>query len=137
MDGKKRKVATVEFDSYSVWSFWNLSQDGSRIAFGKDEGSKGRVRILPVAGDGEQEVEVKGWGWLDSVAWSSDGKSLFVDSWSPKGGSLLHVLFNGQAQVLRKAGLWMDRPTPSPDGRYLAFGEVTSNQNAWMIENIR
>jgi Tol biopolymer transport system component len=137
VDGKKRQVAKVEFDPYSVWSFWNLSPDGSKIAFGKDERSKGRLRLLPVAGGSEQEVDVKGWGWLDSVAWSADGKSLFVDSLSVKGSSLLHVLLNGQAQVLRKAGLWIDRPTPSPDGRYLAFGEVTSNQNAWMIENFR
>lgn len=137
MDGKKKEVAKVEFDSYSVWSFWNLSPDGSRIVFGKDERSKGRVRILPVAGGSEQEVDVKGWDRLDSVAWSSDGTSLFVDSWSPRGSTLLHALLNGHAQVLHKSSLWIDRPVPSPNGRYLAFGEVTSNQNAWIIENFR
>jgi Tol biopolymer transport system component len=79
-DGKKREVAKVEFDSYNLWSFWDLSPDGSQIAFGKDERGSGRVRILPVAGGSEQEVDVKGWNRLDSVAWSSDGKSLFVDS---------------------------------------------------------
>jgi len=26
---------------------------------------------------------------------------------------------------------------PSPDGRYLAFGEVTLDSNAWVIENFR
>jgi Tol biopolymer transport system component len=135
LDGKKQEVARTEFDSSSVWSFWDLSPDGSRIAFGKDERGKGRVRILPLGGGLEQEVNIELWDRLDSAAWASDGKSLFVDSWSPTGSTLLHVLPNGQAQVLRKSGLWIDRPIPSPNGRYLAFGEVTSNQNAWMIEN--
>lgn len=80
---------------------------------------------------------MKGWDRLDSVAWSADGKSLFVGSFSPTGTYLLHVSMNGQAQIIRKSGLWIDRPLPSPDGRYLAFGEVTSNQNAWMIDNFR
>ena len=135
--GNRREVAKVESDSSSVWSFWNLSPDGSRIAYGKDERGKGRVRVLPVSGGSEQEVDVKGWDRLDSVAWSADGKSLFVGGFSPTGNYLLHVSTNGQAQVLRKSGLWIDRPLPSPDGRYLAFGEVTSNQNAWMIDNFR
>jgi len=31
----------------------------------------------------------------------------------------------------------MERLVPSPDGRYLAFGMVTIESNAWMIENLR
>jgi hypothetical protein len=29
----------------------------------------------------------------------------------------------------------VERPVPSPDGHYLAYGEVTTAGNAWMIEN--
>jgi hypothetical protein len=137
VQGKTHEVARVDVDPSSVWSFWNLSPDGSRIAFGKDERNSGQIRILPVTGGSNQQVDVKGWVRLDAVAWSANGQSLFVDSWSPKGSSLLHVTLHGEAQLLRKSRMWIDRPTPSPDGRHLAFGEVTSNSNAWMVENFR
>ena len=137
VQGKTHEVARVDVDPSSVWSFWNLSSDGSRIAFGKDERNSGQIRILPVTGGSNQQVDVKGWVRLDAVAWAANGQSLFVDSWSPKGSSLLHVTLHGEAQLLRKSRMWIDRPTPSPDGRHLAFGEVTSNSNAWMVENFR
>ena len=53
------------------------------------------------------------------------------------GDSLLRVSLNGEAQVLRKAGTWIERPVASPDGHYLPRGEVSLNSNAWMIENFR
>ena len=136
-EGKRREIARVDTDPSSVWTFWDLSPDGSRIAFGNDDRNGGRIRIIPVKGGAEQEIDVSGWARLDAVGWSSDGRSLFVDSWSPKGSSLLHVTLRGEVQLLRKSGMWIDRPLASPDGRYLAFGEVTSNSNAWMIENFR
>ena len=53
------------------------------------------------------------------------------------GDSLLRVSLNGEAQVLRKAGMRIECPAASPDGRYLAWGVVSSNSNTWMIENFR
>jgi hypothetical protein len=47
------------------------------------------------------------------------------------------VTLDGEAQLLHKANWWMERLVPSPDGRYLAFGMVTIESNAWMIENLR
>jgi len=136
-EGKTHEVAKVDMDPSSVWSFWDLSPNGSRIAFGNDERTRGRILILPVRGGSQQTVDVNGWVRLDAVAWSSDGRSLFVDSWSPKGSTLLHVSLSGEARPLRKSGMWIDKPVPSPDGRYLAFGEVTSNSNAWMINDFQ
>jgi hypothetical protein len=28
----------------------------------------------------------------------------------------------------------IERPVPSPDGSFLAYGEVTTISNAWMVE---
>ena len=42
-----------------------------------------------------------------------------------KGGALLRVNLNGDAQVLHRTTRWFDRPLPTPDGRYLAFADVT------------
>jgi Tol biopolymer transport system component len=112
-----------------------LSQDGSRIAFGKSDEHSGRLRILSLQSGTTREVSVKGWTNLDSVGWSADGRSLFVTSYSYDGSSLLRVALNGETQFLRQGITVLERPIASPDGQYLAFGEVSSNRNVWMIEN--
>ncbi len=131
--GSKHQLARIDTDHSN--SFWDLSPDGSRIAFVKYDDHRGSIRVLPLAGGPEREVSAQGWASLDSVAWSADGKSLFVTSHSLTGSRLLRVYLNGETQFLHKANYLAERPVPSPDGTYLAFGEVTSESNAWMIEN--
>jgi len=47
------------------------------------------------------------------------------------------VPLDGETRLLYKGGYYVENPVPSPDGRYLAFGEVTLESNAWVIENLR
>jgi len=136
VQGKKGEITRVDINPGNN-TFWDLSPDGSRIAFGETDEYIGRLRILKLRGGAAREVTVKGWTNLDSVAWSAGGDYLFVTKWLSQGGSLLRVDLTGAAQPLRKAIMHIERPIPSPDGRYLAFGEVSSESNAWMIENLR
>jgi Tol biopolymer transport system component len=136
VQGKKGEIARVDINPFTE-AFWDLSPDGSRIAFGETDKYIGRLRILALRGGAAREITVKGWTNIDSVAWSAGGDYLFVTKWSSQGGSLLRVDLTGAAQPLRKAIMYIERPIPSPDGRYLAFGEVSSESNAWMIENLR
>ncbi len=107
-----------------------------RIALGKFEGNSGLIRIVDLVSGTTRQVPVQEWTHLDSVGWSADGKSLFVTNWSSKGGSILRVALSGKAQLLHTAlGMELERPLPSPDGHYLAYGEVTTISNAWMIQN--
>lgn len=118
-------------------SFWDLSPDGTAIAFVQLEEQKGSIRILRIRGGATQDITVKGWAHLDSVAWSSDGRALFVTSYSSRGSKLLRVSLDGELHLLRTSSMWMDTPVPSPDGRYLAFGQAVHQSNAWLIENSR
>jgi hypothetical protein len=43
---------------------------------------------------------------------------------------------DGKQVVLYKAAKEVEIPKASPDGRFLAFGEVESASNAWLIEGI-
>lgn len=83
--------------------------------------------------DATHDINLPGWAELLSLGWSADGKSLFVTNFSPTGSSLLHVTLDGKYRVLYKAAKEAEMPKASPDGRSLAFGEVVSASNAWLI----
>jgi hypothetical protein len=92
------------------------------------------IHILDLQSRATHEVQLRGWVDLHSLAWSADGQSLFVTSFSATGGSLLHVTLDGRVAVLFKAANDVDLPSPSPDGRSLAFSEIVSVSNVWLLE---
>jgi Tol biopolymer transport system component len=133
IQGRKGQLARLDVDPSD--SFWDLSPDGSRIAFGKFEVNGGHIRILDLSNGESRVVELRGWDHLTSVGWSGDGRGLFATNWSSVAGSILHVTLNGETHLLhRAAGMTLERPLPSPDGRHLAYGDVITTSNAWMVE---
>lgn len=133
VEGRKRELTAMEI-APSVVSFWDVSPDGRWIAFGSDGEQSRRIRLLSLAGRVVRNISVKGWTHLESVAWSADGKGLFLTSFTSTGRRLLRVSLTGEARLLYAARSYLAQPTPSPDGRYLAFGEVIPESNAWVIE---
>lgn len=72
------------------------------------------------------------------LAWSPDGADYYVGGSFFKGGVLAHVDPDGTAQVLQEVREYagISSPTVSPDGRRLAFRQVTRDSNAWMVEGL-
>lgn len=129
--GKSGEIANLEVEGAS---FWDLSPDGSKIALGVVRNN--RILILPADRSARREVSVTGFRLIASAGWSADGLSLFLAGVAPEGGSALrHVSLNGRNELLHKADAWLERPLVSPNGRYLAFGQATSSNNVWTIEN--
>jgi Tol biopolymer transport system component len=119
---------------------WDLSPDGSRVAVLTNEMQRGRMRILDLAGTTARDLEAKGQHGFSGIAWSADGKGLFVRSLSNVDSSerrLLYVGLDGAVRVLRRTTTTTGPYfiTPSPDGRHLAWAETTWDANAWMLEN--
>jgi Tol biopolymer transport system component len=128
--GAKRELTRVDISRDSVW---DLSRDGSRLVIAaRLSGSP--IRILDLATGTERHQLLAGSPLVYSVSWASDGKSLFVATFLIKGGSLLRVFLDGRTQLLRQFSTWVENPIPSPDGRFLAFGEVSVNSNAWVLD---
>lgn len=115
--------------------FWDLSEDGTRIAFG-NRGAYSFLRVRELIGDTTHDISILGWPELQSVGWSADGKSLFAADYAPTGASLLHITMDGRVAVLYKAPGPIELPKASPNGRHLAFGQVVSDSNVWLIEGI-
>lgn len=134
LQGKRGELARLDIEPADT--FWDLSPDGSRIAFGGCEPHGGRIHILDLVSGKASYITVKAWSCLTSTGWSPDGKSLFLTNWAASGGSILRVALNGETHLVHKAnGMQLERPVVSPDGGYLAYSEVATASNAWMIEN--
>jgi serine/threonine protein kinase/Tol biopolymer transport system component len=118
---------------------WDVSPDGSRLAFTQFDEHEGRIQILPLAGGEAREVNVKGHYGLYCLSWAKDGKGLYVSRLPTTSGSLLlYVDLEGRAEVLwgqRLPGGWGTRGFPSPDGRHLALAGYTVDNNVWLLEN--
>ena len=96
-----------------------------------------RIVLKPVrvGAPGElAEILVKGWNYLDGLAWAPDGEGFFLTSWSPRGSTILHVTLSGEARIMHQSSTLIPRVIPSPDGRRLAFALLVYDSNAWLIE---
>jgi Tol biopolymer transport system component len=115
---------------------WDLSPDGSSIGYCERDVRSASIHVRELGRGTTRDIAIPGWVELLTLAWSADGKSLFATNFAPAGSSLLHVTLDGKYRVLYKAAKELELPKPSPDGRYLAFGEVVSASNVWLIEGL-
>jgi Tol biopolymer transport system component/DNA-binding winged helix-turn-helix (wHTH) protein len=131
--GRGEKLAEFTTEATADYE-WDLSPDGSRIAILKNRA--GQIQILWLNGQVPQEITIKGWRALTTLAWAADGNGLFVSSFIGRGSVLLSVDLQGNARLL-----WEDKgglgtyAVPSPDGRHVAMQGFTEDANIWMMEN--
>jgi len=130
--GRGRELASMDIEP-SAEGGWDLSPDGSRIAVTRE----GRIRLLSLKSGVTTDLAVRGWGYLWSVDWSTDGNALFVSSSTSQESTLLHVDLEGDAHALwhQRLDFALTKGIPSPDGRHLQVAGWTTDSNAWMIEN--
>src|SRR5262245_29067868 len=116
--------------------FWDLSPDGSQIAYGEFRSRAAEhITLLALKDRSIREVSLNARTNLSSVSWSADGRDLFVTTFKREGSDLLHVARDGKVDVLSElTGRWFGTPRPSPDDRFLAFGLRTVDSNVWLIE---
>ncbi len=136
---RRREVTRVNLNQPGVYYGWDLSLDGSRLAFAQFDDRKDRIQILPLAGGEVGEVTVRGWHGLTNPCWAADGRGLFVSVSAGLGATLLYVDLEGRGQVIWRQRFsvfnYPARGIPSPDGRYLAVLAFSTDSNVWLLEN--
>ena len=139
--GRGQELTRINLNQPLVNCSWDLSCDGSHLAFTQFDEREGCIEILPLAAKEPREVCAKGWNGLGAVDWAADGKALFVSSILSSGGSaLLYVDLEGRANVVWQQKLTIRAltwGTLSPNGRYLALVGYTVDINVWMLENFQ
>jgi len=134
IEGRVGELARLPASSSS---FWDLSPDGQWLALSKQDETSGRIHLIPLAGATPREISAGDWTNLQSVTWAQDGEALYLTAFASKGAPLLRVSLNGESQSLYRGIKYVENPVASPDGRYLAFGEMTEDGNAWVIDTPR
>jgi Tol biopolymer transport system component len=130
---KGRKAELITLPLKPVRTGWDLSPDATRLAISEFSYTQGDITIVPLNGAATQKITLPQSPELLTVAWAADGKSLFAASFSSRGTSIVHLDLAGHSKVLFKANWRILTLEPSPDGKYLAFGPVISNSNAWTM----
>jgi serine/threonine protein kinase len=132
--GRGAELARIDLDSEAKKFHWDLSPDGTRIAFTKTP--QAPIEILSLQGAATQSFYVQGWDNLDSLDWTADGDGFFIADGVHGGMVLLHVDLHGNAHVLQQnQGTAAAFARPSPDGRHLAFQDFRIEGNIWTLEN--
>jgi len=141
--GRGRELGRVSLGQERSWIrfsdnyTWDLSRDGSHLAFAQYDRDQGRISILSMLGGETREVNVEGRNNLAGLRWAADGRGLFVQTYGEV-GTLFHVDLQGRAQVIQPQNPQISSVewgVPSPDGRYLAVRGDISFRNVWLVEN--
>ena len=141
---EKTTLAKVKLSQSATW---DLSPDGKRIAYAEWSLAPGVIHQLVMPASGEKgasgarmqqpvpspPIDVKELNQIVTLAWSADGKRLFVASHTSRGSILWLVDGAGKVRQLSARSWDIQELAPSPDGKKLAISELTTNSNAWMI----
>ena len=116
--------------------FWDLSPDGSQVAYGEFKSEENdSIMILTLKDGTARQLQLVGQSTLSSLSWAARGRGLFITTKRREGSDLLHVGLDGKITVLREeTGRVFVSPRPSPNGRFLAFAERTTDSNVWLLE---
>lgn len=134
LQGRGAELARVDLDSEAKKLHWDLSPDGTRLAYFRTPQEP--IEIISLRGNAPDSLYVKGWDNLDSLDWTADGNGFFISDGVHGGAVLLQVDLQGNAKFLQNypggANLWV---RPSPDGRRLVIKEYRIDGNIWTLED--
>jgi Tol biopolymer transport system component len=133
--GRGKELARIELGS-STDLDWRVSPEGLRIAVLIKDHLPEQLRILDFRDGTERNLPLPD-GWhVWSLSWIADGNALLAAARSTT-YFITRIELDGKTRVLLNANInqSFDSPSPSPDGRHLAFSQRTRESNAWLLEN--
>lgn len=137
MKGQGKELARTKIGE-TFWMTWALSPDGRSVAVTGCSELRHEVRFIDLRTGEQRELPTPSF-ILGGLAWSPDGQAVFGAGQQPFGDfnfNLVHLDLSGKSQILasRLSG-WFHAPVVSPDGRFLAYSQQSSEANAFLLEN--
>jgi len=128
---QERQITNSQSDkSFPAWS-----PDGQWIVYSSNAGGSAyQIWKMPAAG-GEEKVLTTGYERMGHPFYSSDGRWIYVQPSHlniyriPAGGGPLQKVTN-----FPESGLFLEEPTLSPDGRWLAYCRSNGGSSLWLLK---
>jgi TolB protein len=126
---QEQQLTRSESDKFeAAWS-----PDGQWVAFSANTGGTVQVWRIPVSG-GEEQQMTTGYERIIHQFYSPDGRWLYVQ---PSHRNIYRMTSaGGPLQPVTRfpeSGLFIEEPTISPDGRYLAYNRGHGGSSLWML----
>jgi WD40-like Beta Propeller Repeat len=129
----KTEIFRIQTD-YPEGLAWDLSPDGTRIGYAEYNWRSASIHIREFRTSVTKDILLRDLTVLSTLTWSADSGSFFATTFDVTGSSLYHVTREGKYNLLYRGAKEVEGARPSPDGRYLAFGDVQSASNVWVVE---
>ncbi len=135
--GKRKELTHVNWVAPINPFYWDVSYDGSRIAYLDTTKGTNDIIIINIAATPvtTKTIHVTGFDPFATLYWDAYGKGFYVSCCSS--GDLLeqlHIKLDGTAEILRQqVGSQFNWGIPSPDGKYFAFQKLIRKSNIWLL----
>jgi serine/threonine-protein kinase len=121
-----------------VWRGWNLSPDGRTLAIAKAHPYRIVFHDLVDETEIERSIDKGKYSYL---AWAPTGDKVYLTgaTWDEEGykHSLVAMDLEGNQEILwTSETTYLSAPTPSPDGRYVAFGGIAYDDDVWLLDGL-
>ena len=110
---------------------WNLSNDGSMIALADNHENGAALRTITLPGTERRDYELKD---ITVTGIAASGNGWLLTSSSLRGNELLRLTSDGRTQSLWSSSSPLSAPIVSRDGGAVAFGLLSQESNAWLLE---
>jgi len=113
-----------------------IAPDGGRLALSSPEQLPEKIRIIDLAKRTENDIQLPKGVMIYSLAWAADGKFLLASVPLASGYKVMQVGLDGSTHILWDGGKHeLLNVVPSPNGRYIAFGQRTLENNVWLLDS--
>jgi Tol biopolymer transport system component/DNA-binding winged helix-turn-helix (wHTH) protein len=133
-EGKLQELLKVPLKTKRAW-LWDISPDGSTFAlfaYGENE-----IHIIDWKSRSTKILDARPFLInVQSVHWTSDGKYLLASGNGVNQARIIEIDLEGRARLLiENQNGWITAPTPSEDGKRLAYTSEIVESNITLFEN--
>jgi Tol biopolymer transport system component len=137
LHGKIGELGTLELSALSAW---DLSPDGSAIAYTDPGDTTTQIHVWSVADGARRAIRTSLRFGIAALAWDGAGTGWYaVGVMNQRGQGVRWQIFriapDGRAWSVLPPQMWMYGFSLSRDGRRIAFTSNTGQASAWLLEN--
>jgi hypothetical protein len=139
LGGQIKELSRTRIGEPGGWFNWSISPDGKQTAVTGSDQLHDKVRVLDLGVRSEKDLTLPTTvRVLYGLCWSADGHALYTTGHTDYVSLILRLeLLSGKSQILLSENGYhfAFQPRIAPDGRHLAYSQMSVDSNAFLLEN--